>query len=324
MRLATIENNTRDGQLIVVSGDNLRGVAATGIASNLLDALDRWGAVEPELVKLSESLEAGTAAGIFETASVTFLAPLPRSWQWLDGSAYDSHGELLQKVFKTDPAPTDRPLMYQGVSDTFYTATQDVPFPSEADGIDFEGEFGVIVDRVPMGTSADEAAKHIRLLVQINDWSLRAIVPIELKTGFGWVQGKPPCSVAPVAVTPDELGASWRDGRIDLPLMVDWNEARFGAANGYAMSWSFPQLVAHAARTRHLVAGTMIGSGTVSNSNFREVGSSCIAERRGIELDDFGEMRTQFMRFGDRVRMEARTADDRPLFGAIEQKVVEA
>ena len=324
MRLASIENNTRDGKLIVVSRDNLRGVAATGIAENLLDAMDRWDVVEAALKSLADSLEDGTAPNTFAISEVALLAPLPRSWQWLDGSAYDSHGELLQKVFKSDPAPTDRPLMYQGVSDTFYTATQDIPFPSEDDGIDFEGEFGVIVDRVPMGTTAEEAAKHIRLLVQINDWSLRAIVPIELKTGFGWVQGKPPCSVAPFAVTPDELGANWRDGRIDLPLVVDWNEQRFGAANGYAMSWSFPQLVAHAARTRNLVAGTMIGSGTVSNSNFREVGSSCIAERRGIELDDFGEMRTQFMRFGDRVRMEARTADDQALFGAIEQKVVKA
>jgi fumarylacetoacetate (FAA) hydrolase len=212
--------------------------------------------------------------------------------------------------------------MYQGISDQFLGPNDDVVMPSEGDGIDFEGEFGVIVDDVPMGVTPEQAATHIQLIVQINDWSLRAIAPIEMKTGFGWVQAKPPCSVAPIAVTPDELGTNWREGRVDLPLFVDWNGERFGAANGYPMSFSFPELVAHAARTRRLCAGTIIGSGTVSNENYREVGSSCIAERRGIELFDEGAARTPFMAFGDTVRMEARTAKDGPLFGAIEQKVV--
>jgi fumarylacetoacetate (FAA) hydrolase len=249
---------------------------------------------------------------------------LPRSWQWLDGSAFESHGDLMSKVFGIDPPSRDHPLMYQGVSDTFYPATADVPFPSEADGIDFEGEYGVVVDAVPMGVSADEALRHIRLIVQINDWSLRAIAPIEMKTGFGWIQAKPPCSVAPVAVTPDELGSAWRGGRVALPLNVWWNGERFGSANGEAMGFGFHELVAHAARTRRLVPGTMIGSGTVSNDNFREVGSACIAERRGIELFDQGAASTPFMKFGDRVRMEATLPDGAPLFGAIDQKVVQA
>ena len=252
------------------------------------------------------------------------LAPLPRAWQWLDGSAFESHGELMQAVYKLAPNPKDRPLMYQGISDRFLAPTADVAMRSEADGIDFEGEFGVIVDEVPMGVTAGDAARHIRLIVQINDWSLRNIAPIEMKTGFGWVQAKPPCSAAPVAVTPGELGPAWRDGRVDLPLRVDWNAQRFGEASGYAMAFSLPELIAHAAATRPLVAGTIIGTGTVSNADFRVVGSSCIAERRGIELLDEGAARTPYMRFGDRVRMEATLPGGAPLFGIIDQQVVSA
>ncbi len=181
----------------------------------------------------------------------------------------------------------------------------------------------MIVDDVPMGTTAEQASAHIKLIVQINDWSLRGFALRESKIGFGWVQAKPACSLAPVAVTPDELGACWRDGRVDLPLVVDWNGERFGAAGGYAMSWSFAEHVAHAAKTRSLCAGTIIGGGTVSNDNYREVGSSCIAERRGIETIDEGKPRTGFMKFGDRVRMEAKLPDGTPLFGVIDQRVVQ-
>lgn len=323
MKLATIDDGSRDGSLVVVSRDLSRAILVTDIAKTLQDALDRWQEAEPLLRQRAKSLEDGGADTI-DFAAASVKAPLPRAWQWLDGSAFDSHGELMSKVFGMDPLPRDRALMYQGVSDQFYGPREDVPFPREADGIDFEGEFGVIVDEVPLGISAADAAEHIRLIVQINDWSLRVIAPIEMKTGFGWIQAKPPCSVAPVAVTPDELGPNWRDGRVDLPLLVDWNGERFGAANGYEMSSSFPELVAHAARTRRLCAGTIIGSGTVSNANYREVGSSCIAERRGIEMLDEGAPRTAFMQFGDTVRMEAVTAQGAPLFGAIDQKVVAA
>ena len=323
MKLATIDNGTRDGQLVVVSCDHSRAVPTDGIASTMQDALERWGQVERSLNVLARQLEDGHAPGAIDFVPINALAPLPRAWQWLDGSAYDSHGELMRLATGRPAPPTDAPLMYQGLSHKFLSATADVPMPSEAGNIDFEGEFGVIVDDVPMGTTAEGAAAHIKLLVQINDWSLRGHALREAKIGFGWVLAKPACSAAPVAVTPDELGPYWRDGRIDLPLVVDWNGERFGAASGFAMSWSFADHVAHAAKTRELCAGTIIGGGTVSNENYREVGSSCIAERRGIEQLDEGAPRTGFMKFGDRVRMEAALPDGTPLFGVIDQEVVQ-
>ncbi|WP_428630165.1 fumarylacetoacetate hydrolase family protein [Sphingopyxis sp.] len=323
MKLATLDNGTRDGRLILVSRDHARAVAADGIAATLQDALDRWSEIEAPLRTVAERLEQGGLADAFDFAAPEAVAPLPRAWQWLDGSAYDSHGELMRLATGRPAPPNDAPLMYQGLSHQFLSATADVPMPSEAHNIDFEGEFGVIVDDVPMGTTAADAAAHIKLIVQINDWSLRGFALREAKIGFGWVQAKPACSLAPVAVTPDELGAHWRDGRVDLPLVVDWNGERFGAAEGYAMSWSFAEHVAHAAKTRSLCAGTIIGGGTVSNDNYREVGSSCIAERRGIETIDEGKPRTAFMRFGDRVRMEAALPDGTPLFGVIDQRVVQ-
>ena len=324
MKLATLADGTRDGFLALVSRDHTRALPVPSVVSTLQEALERWESIEAELNSIYERLNAGLAEGAFAFDPQRALAPLPRAWQWLDGSAFDSHGELMANVFGMDPSPRERPLMYQGVSDTFYSATADISFPSEADGIDFEGEFGVIVDETPMGVTPEAAVSHIRLIIQINDWSLRAIAPVEMKTGFGWVQAKPPCSVAPVAVTPDELGEAWRDGRVALPLNVSWNGKQFGAPDGGAMAFGFHDLVAHAARTRRLVAGTIIGSGTVSNQNYRQVGSACITERRGIEMLDYGEARTPFMRFGDRVRMEALTLDGALLFGAIDQRVVKA
>ncbi len=321
MKLATVDDATPDGALIVVSGDAQRYLPATGVADTLQGALDVWGRAEPALQTLAARLAAGEGADL---AGLTLAAPLPRAWQWLDGSAFRSHGELMEALFGTAPPPPGRPLMYQGLSHQFLAPTADVPLPREEDGIDFEGEFGVITDFVPMGVTAEEALRHIRLIVQINDWSLRTIAPVEMKTGFGWVQAKPACSIAPFAVTPDALGDAWRDGRVHLALSVDWNGVRFGDAHGGPMEFGFHELVAHAASTRSLCAGTIIGSGTVSNSNFREIGSSCIAERRGIEMLDEGAARTNFMRFGDRVRMESRLPDGGILFGAIDQRVVAA
>lgn len=319
MKLTTLPDGTPDGRLHLVSRDHAR--CAPARAARTLQALmEDWGALAPALEGEYADLNDGGGTNFDATAA---LAPMPRAWQWLDGSAYDSHGDLMQKVFGLDPMPKDRPLMYQGLSDRFIAPTADVPLPSEEDGIDFEGEFGVICDAVPMGTGPGAARDHIRLVVQLNDWSLRVVAPLEMRTGFGWIQAKPACSMAPVAVTPDELGTAWRDARVDLPLAVDWNGHRFGRAGGYDMSVGFDGLVAHAARTRHLVAGTIIGSGTVSNATFREVGSSCIAERRGIEMLDHGEPVTGFMKFGDRVRMECRAADGTPLFGVIDQRVVQ-
>lgn len=314
MRLATLDDGTRDGRLAVISPDGLRHALAP--VPTLQHALETWNETAPRLAAITEFPEALDLARL--------AAPLPRAWQWLDGSAFQSHGDLMDKALGIAPVKSGLPLMYQGMSDTFLAPLADARFPSEDLGIDFEGEFGVIVDAVPMGTPAAEALKHIRLIVQINDWSLRTLAGPEMKTGFGWVQAKPACAMAPFAVTPDELGDAWRNGRVCLDLLVDWNGARFGAANGDAMGFGFHELVAHAARTRDLVAGTVIGSGTVSNENYREIGSSCIAERRGIEIVDHGAPRTEFMRFGDTVRMEAVLPDASTPFGALEQRVVQA
>lgn len=322
MKLATIHNDTPDGQLVVVSRDLKHAVSAASIAPTLQHALERWREVEPKLKTIYQALNAGQASLRMDFDAKAALAPLPRAWQWLDGSAYKSHGQLMNKVFGIKSESSGRPLMYQGMSYRFLSGAQDVPLPSIEDGIDFEGEFGVITDNVPMGVSAAAAAGHIRLIVQINDWSLRTIAPVEMKTGFGWIQAKPACSVAPVAVTPDELGAAWRDERVQLPLHIWWNERKFGAAHGGAMSFSFAELIAYAAYSRELCAGTIVGSGTVSNDNFREVGSSCIAERRGIEVVDEGAARTAYMAFGDRVRMEVFDDGGQSVFGAIDQGVV--
>jgi fumarylacetoacetate (FAA) hydrolase len=324
MRFATLANGAPDGRLHLVSHDNSRAVPARA-AETLQGALDRWSEVAPALEAEYAALLKGPVPGEIAFEPGKAMAPLPRAWQWLDGSAYDSHGALMAKVFGVDAkGGSDRPLMYQGISDRFLGPSEDVPFPSAEDGIDFEGEFGIITDAVPMGTSAAAGASHIRLVVQINDWSLRRIAPVEMKTGFGWLQCKPRCSMAPVAVTPDELGAAWRDNQVALSLEVDWNGRRFGRAHGYGMSAGFDRLIAHAAYSRDLVAGTVIGSGTVSNPNFREVGSSCIAEKRGIEMVDEGAPKTPFMAFGDTVRMEARLPGGEPLFGAIDQAVRQA
>jgi fumarylacetoacetate (FAA) hydrolase len=307
--------------LIIVSEDNTRYISSGSVAATMQEALERWNEVEPSLRAISARLAGGEGEPL---AGKPLAAPLPRAWQWLDGSAFPSHGELMEKMLGIEPVPKELPLMYQGMSHQFHGPTDDFLTPDEALGIDFEGEFAVIVDEVPMGVSAIDAMRHIKLIAQVNDWSLRTLAGPEMKTGFGWVQAKPACSAAPVVITPDELGEAWSDGRVRLNLTVEWNGRRFGNAHGGAMGFGFHQLVAHAARTRNLCAGTIIGSGTVSNANFREIGSSCIAERRGIEVVDEGKARTAYMRFGDTVRMEARQPDGRPLFGAIHQKVEKA
>jgi len=319
LKLATLRDGSRDGNLIVVSADARRFLPVGTSATTLQATLEHWTQSEPLLRELFTQLNNGAGEALSGKA---LAAPLPRAWQWLDGSAFRSHGELMEKLFGAEPAPLNPPLMYQGMSHQFLSATDEVPLPREADGIDFEGEFGVIVDEVPMGTSAADALAHIKLIVQINDWSLRALAGPEMKTGFGWVRAKPACSAAPFAVTPDELGMHWRDGRVHLPLNVVWNDKHFGHAHGGAMGHGFHELIEHAASTRSLCAGTIIGSGTVANPNYNEVGSSCIAERRAIEILSTGAATTQFMRFGDSVRMYAQLSDGQPLFGEINQRVV--
>ncbi|GAA5054555.1 fumarylacetoacetate hydrolase family protein [Erythrobacter westpacificensis] len=319
MRLATRVNGKPDGELVVVSADGSRCLPAGPQLPSLLAAMDDWGAATRDLEGLAQRLEQGEGHTL-DPASL--MAPLPRSWQWLDGSAFQTHADLMQVAFDTDPLNPERPLMYQGMSDRFLGPREDAVFASEDGGIDFEGEFGVIVDAVPMGVSPQEAMKHIRLVVQINDWSLRAYAVPEMKTGFGFILAKPACSVAPFAVTPDDLGEGWQDGRVCLDLHIDWNGERFGRANGREMSVGFHELVAHAATTRDLVAGTIIGSGTVANGDYAEVGSSCISERRAIEIIARGKPETSFMRFGDAIRMEAKARDGASPFGVIDQKVV--
>jgi fumarylacetoacetate (FAA) hydrolase len=326
MKFATLKDGTLDGCLVMVSRDGQRAVRAGTIAPSLIQALQRWDEVHPLLTQLSESLNAGSAPGAFDFEPTHCSAPLPRGPQWLDGSAFLNHGRLMEQAFNTPPIPLfdSVPVMYQGASDDFLGPVDEVPLPSEADGIDFEGEFGVVTGPVPMGVSPDAALACVRLVVQINDWSLRALGPHEMKTGFGFLQAKPSTAFAPVAVTPDELGPGWRDGRVQMRLQVQWNGERFGEPHGGEMNFHFGQLIAHAARTRRLSAGTTIGSGTVSNA-LRSAGSACIAERRVIEIIERGQATTGFMRFGDRVRMQACFDDgtEGP-FGVIEQTVVAA
>ena len=325
MKFATLRDAGTAGRLLLVSRDLRRAVEAEPIASSLLDALERWDDVAPRLQARYDALNAGTVpeAHVFDPSAC--CAPLPRSPQWCDASAFLNHGRLMEQAFDTPPIPDfdTVPVMYQGASDDFLGPASDVPLPDETDGIDFEGEFGVVVGRVPMGVSAGDALARIRLIVQLNDWSLRAFGPREMKTGFGFLQAKPSTSFAAVAITPDELGQHWRDGRVHLSLHVEWNDRWFGHPHGREMNFGFGELIAHAARTRNLSAGTIVGSGTVSNAS-RDAGSACIAERRVIEMIDEGGARTRFMRFGDRVRMTARDDEGDAPFGTIDQRVVPA
>ena len=326
MKFATLKDGTRDGRPVVVSRDLRRAVDARDLAPTLLALVESWAQHAPALQHRYDALNVGDAADAFDFDPAQAMAPLPRAPQWCDASAFLHHGRLMERAFNTPPIPEfdTVPVMYQGASDDFLGPHDAVALPDEAQGIDFEGEFGVIVDSVPMGIAPGAALDRVRLLVQINDWSLRALGPREMKSGFGFLQAKPSTSFAPMAITPDELGDAWRDGRVQLKLHIDWNGAWFGHAHGGAMNFHFGELIAHAARTRRLSAGTIIGSGTVSNVE-RDAGSSCIAERRVLETLDAGAPRTAFMRFGDRVRMEARPGGAAPgPFGVIDQQVVAA
>lgn len=325
MKLATIPNGTRDGELVVVSTDLSTAVSAKAVAPNLLTAMENWQTVEPKLVALAADLAAGKAAGAFAFDQGKALSPLPRSFQWIDGSCFKNHLRLMALATGRDPKiemDSPYPLMYQGMSDDFYRPHGDIALPREEDQIDFEGEVGVVLSEVPMGTRAADAHRYIQLIVLINDVSCRAFVKREITVGFGWMHAKPSTTFSPVAVTPDELGDAWKDGKVHLPLNVTWNGRLFGRPNGGEMSFSFPELIEHAAHTRKLAAGTLFGSGTISNANFREVGSACIAERRSIENIEEGGATTPFMKFGDTIRMEMFDAAGKSIFGAIDQTVV--
>lgn len=323
MKLGSLKKGGRDGTLILVSSDLTRAVTAHGVAHTLQEALDDWANTEPRLRALSDRLEAGAAKEAFRLDSVALASPLPRAFQWLDGSAYVNHVELVRKARGAElPASfwTD-PLMYQGGSDGFLAPTEAIRARDDAWGIDFEAEIAVVVDDVPMGVPVADAGSHIKLVMLVNDVSLRGLIPAELAKGFGFVHGKPPTAFGPVAVTPDELGPAWDGGRLNLPVICTLNGARVGWTEaGVDMTFDFPTLIAHAATTRPLAAGTIIGSGTVSNSDQKH-GYSCIAEIRMIETIAGGKPTTPFMSFGDRIRIEVPGSDGTSVFGAIEQVV---
>ena len=332
MKLATLRDGSRDGKLVLVNRALTRCTEAGHIAPTLQAALDDWSNVQPKLATLAESLEHDAVPSLrFHEHDA--LSPLPRAYQWADGSAYVNHVELVRKARNAEmPASfwTD-PLMYQGGSDSFLAPRDPIRMADEAYGIDMEGEIAVVTGDVPMGASREEAAAAIRLVMLVNDVSLRGLIPAELGKGFGFFQSKPSSAFSPVTVTPDELRTAWDGGKLHLPLHVDLNGAPFGRANaGIDMTFDFPTLIAHAAKTRPLGAGTIIGSGTVSNKldggpgkpvAEGGVGYSCIAEIRMIETIETGAAKTPFMRFGDTVRIEMLDASGHSIFGAIEQVV---
>ena len=329
MKLASLKSG-RDGRLVVVSRDLARFLPADEVAATLQAALDNWSTARPALQRLADRADAGEGETFDETACAS---PLPRAYQWADGSAYVNHVELVRKArgaempesFWTDP------LMYQGGSDSFLGPRDNIPMADEAWGIDFEAEITVVTDDVPMGVSASDAAAHIQLVMLVNDVSLRNLIPAELAKGFGFFQSKPSSAFSPVAVTPDELGDAWRDAKLHLPLLSELNGELFGRPDaGVDMTFDFGQLVAHAAKTRPLSAGAIIGSGTVSNKldggpgkhiNAGGVGYSCIAEVRTIETITNGKPATPFMQFGDRIRISMRDAAGQSIFGSIDQVV---
>jgi fumarylacetoacetate (FAA) hydrolase len=326
MKLATLKDGTRDGQLAVVSRDLKTAHLADGIAFTLQRALDDWAFIAPQLEELYGQLNAGRAHRPFDFDPKRCMAPLPRAFQWADGSAYVNHVELVRKARGADMPESfwHDPLMYQGGSDDFIGPMDDIVLASEEWGIDFEGEIAVVTDDVAMGVTPAQAAAHIKLLMLVNDVSLRNLIPAELAKGFGFFQSKPASSFSPVAVTPDELGAAWQDGKVHLPLRATWNGALVGQPNaGVDMVFSFPQLIAHLAKTRNARAGTIIGSGTVSNKDVGN-GYTCIAEKRSLEMIADGEAKTPFMKFGDTIRIDMLDANGKSIFGAINQQVVQA
>ncbi|WP_429234566.1 fumarylacetoacetate hydrolase family protein [Aeromonas salmonicida] len=325
MKLATLNNGKRDGALVVVSRDLSRAVRVASIAPTLQAALDEWAENEPKLASIYQTLNDGTCADAFPFDESECLSPLPRAYQWADGSAYVNHVELVRKARGAEMPESfwHDPLIYQGGSDCFLAPRGPIVMGSEEWGIDFESEVAIITDDVPMGTSPQAAAAHVKLLMLVNDVSLRNLIPGELAKGFGFFQSKPSSAFSPVAITPDELGCDWQDGKVHLPLETHLNGALFGAPNaGVDMTFNFHELVAHAAKTRPLGAGCIIGSGTVSNYD-RSAGSSCLAERRMLEIIESGQATTPFLCFGDTVSIAMQDRNGMSLFGTILQKVTQ-
>lgn len=334
MKLATL-NQGRDGQLVVVSRDLSQAVIVADIAPTLQAALDNWANTEPKLQAVYTQLNQGELDNTLPFDQKAVASPLPRTYQWADGSAYVNHVELVRKARNAEMPVTfwTDPLMYQGGSDTFLAPQENIKVADEAWGIDFEGELAVITDDVAMGSTPEQAADKIRLIMLVNDVSLRGLIPGELAKGFGFFQSKPSSAFSPVAITPDELGDKWQDGKVHLPLLMTYNGEAFGKANaGVDMNFNFPELVAHVTKTRPMSAGSIVGSGTVSNKQDTEFGSaikdggvgySCLAEVRMIETINDGKPSTPFMKFGDKIRIEMLDDNGQSIFGTIEQTVEE-
>ena len=323
MKFATLKNGRRDGRLVIVARDLGRAVDASAFAPTMQFALEHWQQAEPELRSLYERLNAGTAAGAFEFDPKQAMSPLPRTHQFVDASAFLNHGNIMEQAYNLVVKKTEGiPILVQRQSDDFLAPCDDYPFPTEADNGDFEGEFAVVVDDTPMGSSAAECELKIRLVMILNDVSMRAHLFRELQMGFGFINAKPATVFGPVAVTPDELGDAWKSGRVHLDMRVSRNGEWFGNPNGREMDWSFGELLAHLAYNRNLRAGTILGSGTVSNRGHRTVGSACLAERRAVEKIDTGDSTTPFLKFGERLRFEVLDANGQSIFGAVDHRFV--
>ncbi len=326
MKLATLDDGTRDGSLIIVSKDTTQYVSASDIAPTLQAALDEWVKVQPRLRARYDMLNSGDQSDILPVDVTKLRSPLPRAYEWIDGSAYINHIVLVRKARGAEPPATleTDPLVYQGGSGVFLNPTEDITFPTLDGGIDFEAEVAVVTGDVPRGTTREEAGKHVRLLMLVNDITLRNLIPPELAKNFGFFVSKPSTAFSPFAITPDELGDAWQDGRINLPLKTWYNGELFGdPESGPEMHFSFLDLLQHVSQTRALTAGTIVGSGTVSNDD-RARGSSCLAEKRMLEKIDDGEFKTPFMKYGDTVEIEMFAPDGTTLFGRISQKVAKA
>jgi len=323
MKLATLKNGFRDGRIVIVSRDLTRAVDAAPVAATMQAAIENWSTVEPALRARYDALNARALADAFDFDPARAAAPFPRAYQFIDASAFLNHGDIMERAYNLTVKKTPGvPILIQRQGDDFRGPCDDYAFPSEDDNGDFEGEFAVVLDDVRMGVGAREALDHVRLITIFNDVSMRAHLFRELSMGFGFIQAKPAAAFAPVAVTPDELGDAWRDGRVHLDMHVARNGDWFGHPNGGEMDFGFGELIRHLAYNRNLGAGTIIGSGTVSNKNYREVGSACLAERRAIETIDHGEPRTAFLRYGDRLRFDVTGSDGQSVFGAIEHRFV--
>lgn len=325
MKLATLKNGTRDGKLVVVSTDLTTAVDATGIAPTMLAAIENWADVEGALKELSVALNKGEAAGSFAFDPHQAMAPLPRCNQFIDASAFLNHGNIMEKAFNLDVKKDKNiPILIQRQSDDFKGPHEDYAFVTEEDNADFEGEFAVITDDIPLGTPADKIESHIKLVTILNDMSMRTHLFRELQMGFGFILAKPATVFAPVAVTPDELGDAWRDGCIHLDMQVSRNGEWFGNPNGGEMDFTFGQILGHIAYNRNIKAGMILGTGTVSNKGWKEVGSACLAERRALDILECGEVKTDFLHFGETLQFDVIDVNGQSIFGAIDHKMVKA